>query len=257
MERKVVSEFKGIIGETAITNENMYYLISYVMDILEQKFNFKEQEFLNDFINCLEYIKKKNTIEWDVLKSDIKIAVDNNYDLEMIEFDYYGSTDLFEELNKNIKDGKYRIEIKSTKIYNDFEKLLKDKVEMKKIKKDVFDNMKEFYDSEYVGRKDILYVVYNLLEEIKKRMIKNIYFDSFDNFGKILELKKEIFDKEFEITDKFFYDYDEMCLLIDLLEEKDFLNKLIEKEEETRKMDAIILFGFKLENILNIAISLI
>ena len=234
----------------------MYYSVGYIMDILEEKFNFKEQEFLNDLVNCLEYMERKidGTIEWNVLENDVKIAVENNYDLKAIEFDYYGCTSWFEELNNNIKDDKYTIKNKEAKNYNNLKQLLKDKEEIKRIKKDVYNSIKVLYNGIY--KENVLFVVYELFREIKKRINENIYFNSFDNFGKILELKKEIFGKEIRIDDKFFYDYDIMCLLIDILE-KDFLNKLLKEEEKIRKIDAIMLFGFKLENVLNIAISLL
>lgn len=109
LERKVLSEFKGIIGNTIITNENMYYSVGYILNILNEKFDFKEQEFLDDLVSILEYMERKieTYIDYSEVESNIRFVIEESEKFEEMEFDYYGYTYWFEELNEDIKNGKY------------------------------------------------------------------------------------------------------------------------------------------------------
>ncbi len=109
LKREVVSEFKGLIGHTVITIENMYCAVSYILDVLNAKFDYKEQEFVEDLASKLDYLERKSEsyVDYTELESSSKHTIEESNRFEEIEFTYFGYTDWFEELNENIKNRKY------------------------------------------------------------------------------------------------------------------------------------------------------
>lgn len=105
----IAQKFIGIINGIEIENEQIYYAMTFILQQIEEKFS---ECYTNEFIEDLYTAIYNAYLKYDIFEFD---TFENNLDIhsfktfEKIKFNYYGLTDRFEWLNKNIKCRKYSV----------------------------------------------------------------------------------------------------------------------------------------------------
>ncbi len=107
MESKIIQEFVGLINDIEITNEKTYYSILYILEQIENKFGeCYTNEFIKDLNSCIEIAYQKyEYFDYAIFEESIDIGNTDNF--KDLIFNYDGLTYRFNQLNENLKSGKY------------------------------------------------------------------------------------------------------------------------------------------------------
>lgn len=108
MEAKIIQEFKGMLNNVLIENEKIFYCIEYILSKIEDKFGeCFNKKFIEDLKITLDKLYYKNEyFYFEDFEREIDFDV---YDFKRLVFKYNCETYDFENLNKEIFNGKYDI----------------------------------------------------------------------------------------------------------------------------------------------------
>lgn len=107
MKARMVNEFKGLINNVEITDKKNYYSILYILEQIENKFGeCYTNEFIKDLNSCMEIAYQKyEYFDYAIFEESIDIGNTDNF--KDLIFNYDGLTYRFNQLNENLKSGKY------------------------------------------------------------------------------------------------------------------------------------------------------
>lgn len=105
----IVQKFIGMINSIEIKKEQLYYTLNYILEQIEEKFGeCYTDEFVEDLYLTIDnaYLKY-DSFDFETFERSLEIYEVDRF--EDIIFNYEGLTYKFDELNENIKCGKYII----------------------------------------------------------------------------------------------------------------------------------------------------
>ena len=106
--RYVKQKFIGIIDDIEITNSLLYFTVDNILTSIEDKFgNCYNKTFVKEFVECIiEMYFKYDDFSFGMLEAELTLDVDI---FENLTFTYEFMENEFEEINRNLRLGKYSL----------------------------------------------------------------------------------------------------------------------------------------------------
>lgn len=108
MKSEIIQHFKGKINDVEFNDERMFHTMEFLLENIENKFGNLSKDFIKDLKANLENASEKyDGFSFNVLENSIMNSLNSSDKFEDLSINYDGSEWKLDEINKNIKSGKY------------------------------------------------------------------------------------------------------------------------------------------------------
>ncbi len=140
MNCKIINNFEGEINNVKVTNENIYYSSTWILEQIENKFGeIYTNEFIRDLVSTIDRMNMKyEEFSFSELESSFRDCIEQADKFNHIQFSYYGNSWKIEDFNEKIKDNIYD---KNNKFFESYNRYSKNEFGVEYTKEELKDNV--------------------------------------------------------------------------------------------------------------------